>query len=265
VPVGLKIDVFSSEVAESLPDLLKLLDEYQLKATFFPQLADISSGFFSRFLDTGKPQAVGGEEIWLALKEAGHEIGALPSDAGLWQQRILDSDARWTRSQIKSGRDAYQRLFGEPPKAFAAPGFLINADTPVIEAALGFTYAVDTRGVVPYRPRNGGCLQLPVTLLSIDEALQAGEPAENLHQFLFMESQKPLVSGHVFNFTPAGSDHLAVLEKLIVMWMGSQRNVMTLSGLLAEAGDEFPTHDIGMMCSDSGVARYAAQGDRSPD
>jgi len=107
------------------------------------------------------------------------------------------------------------------------------------------------------------CPQIPVTLPRIEEAVAAGQSLDDVHQYLFMESQKPLRPGHLFNFTLGDAAHLQVLEKLIVMWMGSDRELVTMRHLFERLKrEDIPTHQAGLIkLSDQGPV-YAAQGER---
>lgn len=269
--VALKIDLPSlAAIREALPPLLELLEAYGLKASFFPALGPdpaAGDGLLDRLM-RGRPVIAGqAAEVLRDLPERGHEVGAVPWDVAAWRARVLERDAAWTREQMLGGLRAWERLYGQSPRAMAAPGFLINADTPVIESALALDYAVDTRGLVPYLPMGpqgpGTCPQIPVTLPRIEDMMATGEALDDLHQSLFMESQKPLLPGHVFSYTTGDPDHLGVLEKLIVMWMGSQRELVTLGALFDKVDrDALPYHHVGLVRRDEGVAYQAVQGER---
>jgi undecaprenyl phosphate-alpha-L-ara4FN deformylase len=270
MPVGLKIDIFTREgLQETLPALLDVLSEYKLEATFFPALGPDparNSGLVGRLLDKAPDLDIETEYAFLSIQEQGHELGAVAYDVAQWRRHILERDAAWTREQLRAGVRAFEELFDERPHAVAVPDFLINADTPLLEAELGFDYACDTRGLSPYFPVSvagpSRCPQIPVTLPRIEEAVAAGESLEDVHQYLFMESQKPLQPGHLFNFTLGDTAHLGVLEKLIVMWMGSQRELVPVRHLLEQVKrEDIPLHQAGLIkLGDQGPV-YAAQGE----
>jgi undecaprenyl phosphate-alpha-L-ara4FN deformylase len=269
--VALKIDLFSLRAAgELLPLLLDMLREYEVQASFFPALGpdpDAGPGPLRRWMG-GSPviaERMAGQLA--AILEQGHEVGAVPWDVGAWRRLVLERDAAWTRQQLDAGARAYRKLFGAAPRLFCAPDFLLNADVSGIEAELGFDFALDSRGLHPYRPLNpdgpGRCPQVPVTLPRIEDLLAAGEPLANVHQVLFMESQKPLEQGHVFNFTAADPAHLPVLEKLLVMWKGSQRDLNTVGHLVSDLDlDVLPAHQCGMMRRGGDGPFQAVQGQR---
>ncbi len=264
--VALKIDLLvADEIPRLVPPLRKLLDDYRLKATFFPALSrESASGAFVRWLSKTGFLSESARAALLDLREQGHEIGALPLQPALWRSEIQSRDADWSRRQIEAGLRAYRELFQDRPRGFSAVDYSLNADVAWLESELGLDYAVDTRGLHPYLPMtpNGPskCPQIPVTLPRIEDMLAAGEALGDMHQSLFMESQKPLLPGHVFSFTAAHPGHLDVLEKLIVMWMGSQRKLVTLREMLEEVEtDRLGYHHIGMLRRDRHAPYQAVQ------
>lgn len=268
--VGLKIDVLSLDAARQLPRLLRLLAEYELHASVFPTLGplcDTPHGWISRWFCRSKRIDREFHDILLATAQAGHEMGAVAYQAQRWRNEVLQRDASWTQSQLSEGMLAFIQLFDYKPRVIAAAGFMINADVPALELELGLEYAVDTRGLHPYLPMTeagvGRCPQVPVTLPSIEELVASGESLEDAHQSIFMESQKPLLPGHVFNFTLGEEAHLAVLEKLLVMWMGSKREIVPLRRLkmALDETDSLPVHHVGMIKNAAGHICYAVQGE----
>lgn len=269
--VGLKIDIFAREgLQETLPAVLEMLNEYQLEATFFPALGPdpaATAGLLGGLSVADPGLDIETKYAFLSIKEEGHELGAVVYDVDQWRRHILERDAAWTGGQLRAGVRVFEELFDERPRAVAVPDFLINADTPLLEAALGFDYACDTRGLSPYFPVSAAgssrCPQIPVTLPRIEEAVAAGESLDDVHQYLFMESQKPLRPGHLFNFTLGDPAHLGVLEKLIIMWMGSGRELVPVRQLLERVKrEEIPWHRAGLIKLGDHGPVYAAQGER---
>lgn len=252
--VGLKIEVPSLAAArDALPPLLALLKSYEVKASFFPSLGPDPDAApnWRPWRQAPEIRAEARGQL-LRIAEEGHELGLTAFDGAAWRRLILRRNAAWTREQLLAGRAAFQELFGRLPTVAAAPELLINADVPLLEAELGCDYAVDGRGLTPYRPRTAAgtsrCIQLPVTLPRIPDLLARGEPLDQLHQSLFMESQRPLANGHLFSFSLGPADQLPVLEKLLVMWLGSQRRPGTVAKLYAGLDlDALPCHQLGLL------------------
>jgi hypothetical protein len=99
-----------------------------------------------------------------------------------------------------------------------------------------------------------------VTLPRIEDALDQGEPLNDVHQYLFMETQRPILPGHLFSFTAAEPSHLPVLERLLVMWMGSQREPGTVRRLLEQVDrGALPFHEV-LLRQEDGHRAFAVQG-----
>ena len=271
--IGLKIDCFSLRAAlDTVPALLRLLDDYQLKATFFCALGPdprAAHGLLPRLRQAGSiGEEAGG--VLARIPEQGHELGAVPYDLDQWRRHVLERDAAWSLEQLQAGVRAFAALFGGRARAVAAPDFLINADVPRLEEQLGFDYAVDTRGLTPYLPMTQAgpsrCPQLPVTLPRIEEVLARGVSLDDAHQFLFMECQKPVLPGHLFNFTAGNSAYLPILEKLLVMWMGSQRKPGPVRALLEQVDrDDLRLHYAGLLQGPGGRILFGVQGEPASD
>lgn len=269
--VGLKIDIFIREgLQDTLPVLLELLNEYKVEATFFPALGPDPAGadnLVGKLFGIAADLDIETKYAFMGIGEQGHELGAVAYDVDQWRRHVLERDAAWTREQLRKGARAFEELFDERPRAMAVPDFLINADTPLLEAELGFDFACDTRGLSVFFPVSSAgasrCPQIPVTLPRIEEAVAAGQPLGDIHQYLFMESQKPLQPGHLFNFTLGDPAHLGVLEKLIIMWMGTGRELVPVRQLLEQVKrEEIPLHRAGLIKFGDQGPVYAAQGER---
>lgn len=246
---------------EGVPALLKLFDEHHVEATFLLSLGpDYSSNPLKYLLPwsllSKLPASRIGNRAADNLKkipEVGHEVGVAPFFAEAWRRGAAFFDKDDTRRIFDSASAAFQRLFGEKPRLFGASGWQINPYVLQLEEAFGFKYATDTRGKTVFLPQlqgvNSGCVQIPTTLPTVDEMLARDKLAvDKVHEYLFAESQRVLPSGEVFsiNAEREGIDLFDVLEKLIVMWKGSQWEFRTLGALYASLGDaEIPRHQIG--------------------
>ncbi len=118
--VGLKIDVLTLGAARRLlPQLLSLLAEYQVYASFFPALgkAPDRARLWGRAPRIGAAAA----ESLLAIARAGHELGVVAYDVRQWRRDVLRRDADWTERQLSQGMTAFSQLFGRPPAAVAVP------------------------------------------------------------------------------------------------------------------------------------------------
>ncbi len=255
--VALRIDVPTEAGATTgVPNLLELLDQYKVTATFFFAMSFDTGGLIRRaasFFGKSTPPRMTPEEAMLAVAEAGHEIGLLGNDASSWRRQAAFADADWTRHQLALGMEAYEKVMGNPPDIFAAPYWQPNAHLLGMEERRGFSYASDVRGRFPFYPQLhdvlSRCPQIPVTLPTLQEMLARDEvtPA-NVHEFLYSESLQLLPHGHVYAADAGleGLEHLSVMEKLIVMWQGQEGQLRTLGDIRAELDLEtLPVHQIG--------------------
>ena len=272
--ISLKVDVEdSSGFREGLPAILNLLEQYQISATFFFSTGYDNTGlrirnlFQPRVLTSQLPmmQKTYGlllPPVSLSKKfrssmqqcaAAGHDIGIKGFDSVTWQSQAIDASEDWIRSKMQWALENFEDVFGFKPQFNSVPGNVVNVFQLKLLDEYAFSAAFDTRGKTPYYPEyqdyQGVTPQIPVTLPSIEECLLQPEVTiDNVHEYLYVESQKQLPHGHVYEVRAAyeGRQWLAVLEKMIVMWRSSQWEFMTASELLEQlSGQTLNRHQLG--------------------
>lgn len=265
--VGITIQVSTIEGARyGLPALLDLFNEYDLKITgCFSPGPDRSVAWWQRLGGPPFISDIAREEL-LRLAAEGHETGLAPFDASKWQEEVAHADLAWTRRQILPGLEVFRRLYRQEPCCFSATGFQINPWLFSLQGELGFRFSSDVLGKMAFLPRaqriDGMVPQLPVTLPTISDALrQRGVREGNVHEHLFDASQSLPATGHVWRIDAEldGLDHIEIVEKMLVMWRGSQREIGPLGRLIDSVDtNSLQRHQIGWQ-RDSDGEYVAAQ------
>lgn len=300
--IAFKVDVDTLRgTLEGVPALLRLFDQYQVRATFLFSLGPDSTGrMLWRLLRPGRvsefrrsslmwhdgfkgllygtllPAAdIGqkGADIMRAVQAAGHEVGIHSHDPVRWQDLVALRDEAWTRRELERAVVAFERVFGQPAKVHGAAGWQVNPHALALEAEMGLNYASDTRGRFAFYPELAGvrsrCAQIPTTLPTLDELIgRNGVTEQNVHQFVFAESQYVLPQGQVYTLRAGleGMRLLAVMEKLLVMWRGVQADIHPLRTVYDSLDPErLPVHQVGWGKVPGRSGYLALQGPRVDD
>lgn len=109
-------------------------------------------------------------------RDEGHEVGLHAWDHIAWQDGLDRMTRGKIDDQLRRGNDAFTRIFGEAPRAFAAPAWYCTSDGFRALNASGFDYTSVTRGLAtPFFPVIDGeelrTLEIPTTLPTLDEEL----------------------------------------------------------------------------------------------
>ena len=279
--IALRIEVRTLPGAlAGVPSLLRLLERYEVQATFLFALGPDRSAWTHwplsaeplgerrrteplRAPDPGgrlrgllPPAPLMGPrvlEVMRACRDAGHELGCLASDPVDWERHAAHADAAWTSARIEQAVSDFEALIGTPPALFAAPGWQLNPHLLAAESRLGLRYASDTRGRGPFRPLllgvHGDCPQVPVTLPTLSELIgRDGVTVEKLHEYVFAESQYVVPHGHCFAASAEieGMAMLNVMERLLTMWRGVWGRTGPMRDLLSDIDRRhLPTHQVG--------------------
>jgi undecaprenyl phosphate-alpha-L-ara4FN deformylase len=146
---------------------------------------------------------VRGAEVMRAVRDAGFEVGVHCHDHVRWQDHVAHAAAAWTRQEFVRALEAFQGVFGTPPRAHAAAGWQLNAQVLELEQQFGLEYASDARGTTPFWPTMAGvqghCLQLPTTLPTFDELIGVdGMDAQAAAGQILRRSRTGASDTHVF-------------------------------------------------------------------
>ncbi|MES9957490.1 MAG: hypothetical protein ABW086_10590 [Sedimenticola sp.] len=273
--VCIKVEVSSIRGAQQgVPALLRMFEEHDVRASFQLSLGpDYSSHplkilpwFLLSRLPVERIEAQAAEQLE-ALSKGDHELGIGPYSVAHWIRGAAYAGEPFTRDAISQSVDAFRRVFNVSPSFFASSDWQINPHLLRLEEELGFACASDVRGRCAFLPSlqnvSSCCIQMPTTLPTFNELLANPSINEhNVHEFLFAESQRVLPDGEVLsiNAEQEGIERLAVLERIIVMWKGSQWDFKTLGELVQSTGsDAVPRHQVGWAEVDGHAGHLAMQ------
>ena len=196
---AIRVDVDTVKgLVDGVPPLLEILDDFDVRATFFASVGTdtASRSVFTSFrgkrhLSVNPLQKYGAREILGSLRgldfsihadkyrkilELGHEVQLHCFNHLEWVQKIGGADQGVARLLIEQGISAFEVIFGRAPRAFASPGFQVTDAVLDAEEELGFNYASDYRREGDCAPfRNGrSVLQIPVNAPLIEDLVVRG-------------------------------------------------------------------------------------------
>jgi len=205
--LGLRVDVDTLRgTRRGVPELLRILDRHQLRASFFFSVGPDNMGrnlwrlldpaFLKKMLRSRAPSLYGWDVLlmgtaWPGLKigprcremirdvaGAGHEIGVHAWDHFTWQHRLDRLSALRIAAESLRAHDLIAEIAGKAPTCAAAPGWKVSADMLELRDQLNYRYASDCRGESMFRPvvrsRALRTPQVPATLPTFDELVGAG-------------------------------------------------------------------------------------------
>lgn len=214
IKLAFKIDV-DTEIGTRIgvPNLLTLLKDLQIPATFFLSLGPDNTGraikrifrkgFFQKCSRTsvistygiktllngvlipgphiGKKHA----KILQEIKQQGFEVGIHAYDHQKWQDGVTSMSELEIATEFNKAVDEFKRIFSVPAIGAASPGWQANAKTLQVYDNAKLIYGSDCRGITPFFPKIGDkiykTLQIPTTLPTLDELLGREEfPLDNI-------------------------------------------------------------------------------------
>ena len=265
--LGLRVDVRTSRGLRNLPALLEALKTHGARATFVfglgperpflgaraflsePRLALRAfrqglhraygwGSILTGLLGPGRPLAARAREGVRAVREAGHELAALPWDHWRWQRAVPRLDADRLAAELLRGAEALSEAAGEEVRIFAAPGWLCSEESLRQEARFSPLFGADCRGSDPFLPVLDGRVlripQVPVTLPVAREVLLAeGLDAEGAFARIASEARGAAWPVYGASAELEGGAFLPAFETFLRALGEEGRKVVPLGTLLA--------------------------------
>jgi peptidoglycan/xylan/chitin deacetylase (PgdA/CDA1 family) len=294
--IGLRIEVGSLRgLKVGVPRLVELLKAREAGATFFFDMGPDRSGRFANRLKRELlPEGLGSPDFkqrygplgrvrgWLypgprlfrrgakqmrAVRDAGFEVGVRGWCGAEWQTHVHERDAQWTEREMRRAAGAFEKVFGEPPRAHAAPAWQMNVQAWRLVQRLGYEYGADARGEYPFVPVHRAeivlCPQLPTTLPTLDELIVACGGPEAAGDRL-LEITREGQGEQVFGLAAEseGDALLQVFADILDGWREQNCEVVALRTLLdGMALRALPRHLLAEVPAAKGEVVPAVQGD----
>lgn len=291
--IALKIDVDTYiGTRDGIPNLLRILKHFGVRATFYFSLGPDNSGkairrifhrgFINKMLRTRAPSMYGlrtllygtflpapiiGEGLQDMLRnvlQSGHEVGVHCWDHVKWHDCLSRFPKQTTLRELDKARKMFKEIFGSDPQTTAAPGWTVSFDSLEIQDRMGLSYCSDARGSSPFFPIIAGhrfsTLQIPTTWPTMDELLgENGVTLETIND-QYLHILKPGFNVHTIHAELEGNALSSTFVELLKRL--AERNVRFVT--LAEVADEFganvPTCELGMGYIEGRAMQVAIQG-----
>lgn len=268
--VGLRIDADTLRgTQEGVPNLLKVLAEHRVKASFFFSVGPDNMGrnlwrlfrpeFLCKMVRTKATKLYGwdillrgtfwrgpliGKKLGHLFKAAvseGHELGLHAWDHYRWQSHIESMAEEEIRRQLAQGYEVIQACTGTSPVCSAAPSWRMTEQAFLEKAKFPFRYNSDCRGTSIFYPIvNGKSLfqpQIPTTLPTFDEVLgREGVDRENYNAYLISRMREESLNVLTIHAEVEGMSCLRLFQRFLRQLRARGGDVVCLGELLPPAG-----------------------------
>jgi len=254
---------------EGVPNLLKVLAEYRVRASFFFSVGPDNMGrniwrlfrpeFLRKMWRTKATKLYGWDillkgtfwrgpiigkalcKVFKATVHEGHELGLHAWDHYRWQTHIESMRGEEIRRQLVQGIEVIQECTGTSPVCSAAPAWRITEQALLEKAKFPFRYNSDCRGTSIFYPVVEGKTlsqpQIPTTLPTFDEMLgREGVDQENYNEYLSALMKPESLNVLTIHAEVEGISCLALFQGFLQQLQRQEGHVVPLGELLPPAG-----------------------------
>jgi undecaprenyl phosphate-alpha-L-ara4FN deformylase len=276
--VGLRIDVDTFRgTQEGVPNLLRVLAEHRVKASFFFSVGPDNMGrnlwrlfrpeFLRKMVRTKATKLYGWDillkgtfwrgpligkkfgHLFKATASEGHELGLHAWDHYRWQTHIGRMASEEIYRNLLQGVEVICDSAGLSPVCSAAPGWRSTDSALLEKAKFPFRYNSDCRGTSIFYPIvNGKSLfqpQIPTTLPTFDEVLgREGVDRENYNEYLISLMREESLNVLTIHAEVEGMSSLGLFRGFLQQLRRQEGHVVSLGELLPTA-DQISGEAIG--------------------
>lgn len=271
VVVGLRIDVDTYRGArEGVPRLLELLEENQVKASFFFAVGPDNSG--RRFWRLWHPHNLrkfirtvyGGVKhnltgaLWRGpvigrrvadviqqTDRQGHEVGLHAWDHYKWEVKTNRMSSIELRFELEKGYQLLSQVLGHDVGCSAAAGWRCNEPSLTEKEAFPFRYNSDCRGKSIFVPAQGMAPQIPVTLPTYDELIgRRGVNRNNYNDVIIQQIRPSQLNVYTIHAEIEGRAQFELFKQWIEKVKAQQIEIVPLGKLLDQQSISWPSDQI---------------------
>lgn len=223
--LAVKVDVDTLEgYLKGVPAMVEVLNKLGIKASFYFSFGPDNSGkaifrvfrkgFISKMFRTKAPSTYGLKtmmygtvlpaplivkdhpQIFIDTFNSGNECGVHAWDHVKWQDKLPKLSYTEIRADLLKAVELFEKLSGEKPRAFAAPGWQVTVNALAALDSFNFDYVSNGReGKAPFYPIFEGkdfkTLEISSTLPTMDEILGLDGINDNTVTDFYLNSLKP--------------------------------------------------------------------------
>ena len=291
--IALKVDVDTFiGTRDGVPNLLRILQQFGIRATFYFSLGPDNSGkairrifhkgFLAKMLRTRAPSMYGlrtllygtflpppmiGEglaDVLRCVQVAGHDVGVHCWDHVKWHDYLSRFSLQTTLRELEQACTKFEQIFGCCARTTAAPGWTVSTNSLGIQDDMGLRYCSDSRGTGPFFPVMGGkrfsTVQIPTTWPTMDELLGENNITLETINDHYLRLLKPGLNVHTIHAELEGNALSATFVDLLKRLSEQNARFVSLAEVAGELGENVPICELNMGYIEGRAMQVAIQG-----